>query len=128
MFSVEWDQEDINQLNISLGGLIPEELVKGELMPFTREFMEYVSTYPPPKADSSYIRTNNLWESWHYAQVNPLTTQVTNYAVYAGYVQGREQVAMHKETGWRRLYEEAPKWARMLIDKLAHKAGIVWSS
>ena len=128
MFSVEWDQEDLNSLVISLDGLDPQELVGDELLPFTKNLVDFTAEYPPPKPDSKYVRTGHLGDSWFYHQMNPLMTMVNNMAAYAGYVQGREQVAMHKETGWTNLYEEAEKRVRGFIERLKYKAGKIWSS
>ena len=128
MFQVEWDAEDLNQLNIALDGLHPPELVGSELKPLASNIVFDTSRYPPVPEGSTYVRTNNLFNAWDYKQVNPLAMKIENLMPYAGYVQGREQTAKHAGTGWKVLYTVAEAKVKWLLDKIANKAENIWKS
>ena len=128
MFSVEWDQEDLNQLNISLGGLEPPELVGDELLPLVANIAFETMRYPPVPEGSTYERTEKLFGAWTYKQMNPLSAKIENLMPYAGYVQGREQTAKHAGTGWKVLYTVAEDKVKWLLSKLANKADKIWTT
>ncbi len=127
MFSVEWDQEDLNDLVVDLDALYPEELAGKELPHWSMEVMQDVMAYPPPKKDSTYVRTGNLLAGWKRA-IKPKQVRIFNPVDYGIWVQGREQITMHAATGWKRLHEWAEKHMERLIYKLEMKALGIWDT
>jgi len=127
MFQVEYDQEDLNQLNISLNGLMPPELVGDELKPLGVNIVFDVQRYPPPIPDSTYVRTNKLFEGWHNKKEGALKLRIWNPVDYGIYVQGREQAGIHQGR-WKNLYEEAPKHVAALLERLWRKAEKIWTT
>ena len=127
MFQVEWDQEDLNELNISLDGIMPKELMR-ENAPRLAHMVEYgAKGYPPPKQGSSYIRTNKLFEGWK-REVKPMAVRIFNPVDYGIFVQGREQVAMHRATGWKRLHEIAEAQVERFIYFLEMRINKIWNT
>ena len=127
MFSVEWDEEDINELVLDLDALMPEELAGEELPHWSMEVLQDVAAYPPPKKDSTYVRTGKLFGGWK-REVMPKAVRLFNPVDYGIFVQGREQTAMHAGTGWKRLYEWAEKHMERLVYKLEMKALGIWNT
>ena len=127
MFQVEYDPEDLAQLNISLNGLMPPELVGDELKPLGVNIVFDTQRYPPPIPDSTYVRTNKLFEGWHNKKLSPLSLRIWNPVDYGIYVQGREQAPVHQGR-WKVLFEEAQKHVEALLDKLARKVDKIWTT
>jgi len=127
VFSVEWDPEDLNTLIVDLNGLYPEELAGKELPHWSMELLQDVAAYPPPKKDSTYERTFKLFGGWKRV-LQPLQVRLFNPVEYAVFVQGRDQVAMHATTGWKRLHDWAEKHMERLIYKLEMKALGIWDT
>ena len=127
-WTIEWDEEDLAGLTISLNGLMPPKLVGYELKPLAANIVFDTSRYPPPIPDSTYIRTNKLFDAWDYYQMHPLAVKIENVMPYAGYVQGREQTALHKSTGWKVLFTVAEEKVKWLLNKLASKAEKIWTT
>ena len=128
MFSVEWDEEDLNELNISLDMLMPPELAREELPRLAYIVMAETRRYPPPKQGSTYERTNKLFEGWKREVLDHLKVKVYNPVEYGTYVQGRWQVDMHKTTGWRNLYEMAEKQVERFIYHLEMRINKIWNT
>ena len=127
MIEVEYDPEDIANLIIDLDGMMPPELVGNELRPLTTNIVFDVQRYPPPIPDSTYVRTENLFNAWHHEKQNDLTARIWNTMDYSIYVQGREQAGIHQGR-WKNLFEEAPKHVEALIDKLMRKVENLWTT
>ena len=126
MLEVKIEPRDLLELDLALTKLDAEHILKGEWVPFIDNVVEVVSVYPPVPQDSKYLRTGDLFVAWHAEVVNPLMAQVQNVAEYAGYVQGHEQTAQHKGTGWIELHKKASDMLDIFADKLWQKIETIW--
>ena len=59
--------------------------------------------------------------------IQPKQVRIYNPVDYGIFVQGREQTAMHAETGWKKLHDWAEKHLERLIYKLEMKAQGIWN-
>lgn len=67
-----------------------------------------LTTEPPPKAGSNYVRTHTYSRNWHRSDVRltgaGLVGTINNPTLYAQWVGGNEagnnQLPMHRATGW----------------------------
>ena len=127
MITVEIDPKDVKSLEQALYKLNGKRLLEGEwrdlLVPLKRE----LRTYPAPPPGSRYVRTHNLKRSWQYAIVSPERAEVSNTAIYAGYVQGENQAAVHQGR-WSIFTEVGGRHFSEFIDKLTTKIGKIWAS
>jgi len=128
LIEVEFEPRDILSLELALKNLDAAALLKDEWMPFMARVIEVSGAYPPVPAGSKYIRTFHLNRSWDKEVINPLTAQVLNNAIYAGYVVGHEQTAMHAGTGWKHAFDEASRLLDFLAQKLWEKAERIWTA
>ena len=121
--SVKFNTADLIGLKLALRDLSPKRLLSGELDDFAEDVIDYAGWYPPPLATSN--RTGNLGKSWEY-DIHGMEVTITNYASYAGYVHGDEQIDVHAQTGWRLLADAANDKVDDLIHRLLQKAGNIW--
>ena len=109
------------------GKLDAKVLLKDEWGPFLTRFVGFVSKYPPDFPGNTYTRTGHLGASWTKQVLDPLTAQVMNIAMYAGFVQGHEQTALHAGHKWKDAFLEARRWADFLLEDLWEKAMHIWT-
>ena len=128
MFQVEFDEEDVAELILDLEGLAPPELLKKELPKFGLEVMHETMVYPPVPAGSTYKRTEKLFQGWKREILSPLKIRIFNPVDYGVYVQGRQQTAKHKQTGWKVLFEEAEARIDRFIYRLERIVMGIWDS
>ena len=126
MIEAEFDSLEIKMLLQDLKGLRPENLLKGELAPFALAVGKQIGRYPPDFPGNTYRRTQHLSRNWYYELIDPLAIELGNLARYAGWVHGPKQVSLHAGHGWKRLFEEAPKYVAAFLRKIATKAGRKW--
>ena len=124
---MEWDPEQLDELNIALDMMMPKELMKEELPRLGYMVEHETKGYPPPKPDSKYVRTNNLFEGWR-REVMPMKLHFWNVVDYGIFVQGREQVDMHRATGWKRLFEVAEAQVERFIYHLEMRINKIWNT
>ena len=127
MIEAEINPNDLRELRIAMKGLQPEELLKGELMPFAKGVSEKAGWYPPDFPGNTYMRTGLLGRSWVYGLIDSLSVEVANMAYYAGYVHGPEQYPVHRAHFWRRLYEVADDKIDEFIQKINDKIERIWN-
>ena len=127
MINAEIDPRDLREFQVAMRGLHPRKLFKGEWLPFVRAVSVETGHYPPDFPGNTYSRTGNLGRNWRYAVLSPLSAEVGNAAIYAGYVHGQEQVSVHASHGWRRLFEIGDKRLAAFIEKIAAKVSRLWS-
>lgn len=94
--SVKWGGVPELLTRLSSSDPIAEGLKQGK-----EQFHEALKTYPPPKPDSTYIRTGFLRDHWRVRAVSNTEFRATNSASYASFVQGRFRRRYHYVTGWR---------------------------
>ena len=128
MIEAEIPPEDLRELMLDLKGLRPEHLFKGHMGPFVKEIGMQTGKYPPPMADSAYVRTGHLGRSWYYNVIDSLSAEVGNLAIYAGWVHGPKQVDYHGAHGWRRLYEMGDKTMKAFVRKMEERIDRIWRS
>ena len=127
MITAEIDPRDLREFVLAMRGLDPKELFKDEWLPFVKAVAEDAGMYPPDFPGNTYVRTGNLGRNWRYAVLSPLSAEVGNAAVYAGYVHGHEQISLHAGHGWRRLFEIGDKRLADFIRKIDAKVSKLWS-
>ena len=127
MIEVKFEPRDILSLELALTKLDAEILLKHEWGPFLDNFVKYVKIYPPEIPGSSYVRTHHLEESWTSGVVDPLTAQVINAAIYAGWVQGHEQTATHAGHKWTNAFEKGKAHLDYLAQTIMEKAIRIWT-
>jgi hypothetical protein len=123
MATAEWYPGDIEGLYRALDGLDPVKLAGPLLRNFATGIIDVTSVYPPPVAASQ--RTGELGRSWSQS-IHGLDVEIRNEAVYAGWVQGEEQVPYHKAHGWLNLFDVAIVHLDKFILELAERAESVW--
>jgi hypothetical protein len=128
MIEAEIPPEELRELYIDLKGLHPTVLFQGKLGPFMRDIRDETMVYPPPNAESAYVRTDHLKGKWFYNVIDSLSAEVGNFAKYAGYVHGPGQVAVHRATGWKRLYEIGDEKSKAFIKMIEDKIDKIWRS
>ena len=126
MIKVEINEGDVLSLKVALKGLEPKRVFGGELLPFAEDIGDYVGEYPPDFPGNTYIRTGHLGRSWAFRENNPLEAEIRNAAIYAGWVHGHEQLALHAGHDWRHLYNEATRMAVEFMRKIAAKVDRIW--
>ena len=126
MIEAKIEPRDLIELDLAMKKLDAEVLLVGEWVPFLEHTLEVIEVYPPVPQDSNYLRTGNLFASWHVEQVNPLMGQIQNVAEYAGYVQGHDQTAQHAGTGWIDAFKKAKDLAWHFVEKIGDKAEAIW--
>ena len=126
MIDAKINPKDVLKLKIAMRNLDPKMLFEGEWDPLLNKTVDVVGTYPPDFIGNTYKRTGNLGRNWRGRVNNPLSAQVENLAVYAGYVHGHEQIALHAGHGWKNLYSEGEKLAAEFIKKIAEKVDRIW--
>jgi len=122
MITAEIRPKDLKEFNKDMKALRPKELLKGELGPFAVGVIREVAQYPRP---SGYPRTGHLGRSW-YHRLYGLDVTIGNSAIYAGYVQGEEQLAHHGAQGWKRLMDVAVTRMDKLIKHIMSKMERLW--
>lgn len=127
MIEVKIPPDELISLDLAMKQLDAEVLLQGEWDPFLTRVVELVGKYPPDFPGNTYKRTGHLGMSWHKEQVDALTGQVQNVAVYAGWVHGFEQTAGHAGHGWVKLWDKAKWLAGFLVEKIGDKAERIWS-
>ena len=127
MIEAKIEPRDLMSLNLAMTKLDAEVLLQGEWDPFLVRVVDVVGKYPPDFPGNTYKRTGHLGDSWHKEVINPLSAQVQNVAIYAGWVHGHEQQAGHAGHGWVHLYEKAKWLLGFLIEKIGDKAERIWS-
>jgi len=126
MIKAEIDPRDLMELRLDLHRLKPINLLRDDLRDMAYFIEKAVKPYPPVPENSHYIRTGNLYESWYHRANGDLEVEVGNLAIYAGYVQGYEQIAYHAKTGWLRLRETAESMIEGFIEKINRKIDLLW--
>ena len=126
MIEAEIEPDDLRSLNIAFKGLIPAEILKGELAPFAKQVGIVAGKYPPPVPSSRYVRTHHLDRSWYFRLLSPESVEVGNLATYAGWVHGPQQVDYHGAHGWRRLFEIADSMIIAFVRKIEAKVDRIW--
>jgi hypothetical protein len=127
MIEAEIPPEELRELMKDLKGLRPEELLKGELLPFVKVVGKHAGKYAPP-VNSPYVRTGHLGRSWYYNTLDSLSAEVGNFAKYAGYVHGPRQIDVHRGHGWKRLFEIGEAAITAFIKTIEIKAERIWRS
>ena len=127
MIEVQFEPRDIVGLDLAMKRLDAKVLLQGEWNPFMVRFIELVGKYPPDFAGNTYKRTGHLGRSWTKQVVDPLTARIGNDAIYAGWVQGHEQMAYHAGHGWQDAFERAKDLIWHLIEKIGDKAERIWA-
>lgn len=97
-----------------LNAIAAEDAVFDALQVEMAQFREDLLAYPPPKTDGKYIRTNNLWESWHVSYRRGISIELWNEARYAKFVYGDNTGAGQQgppwlAPGWPNMYEKFQK-------------------
>lgn len=123
---IKVEPRDLIKLDLVMTQLDAQSLLTGEWMPFMTKIVDVVGEYPPDFPGNTYVRTGHLGESWTKEVLNPLQARIGNDAVYAGYVQGHEQIDLHAGHGWKHLFEEAQKYAEYFVEKIGEKAERLW--
>lgn len=128
MIEVKVEPRDLIKLNLAMKQLDAAVLLQGEWDPFMTRVIELVGKYPPDFPDNTYVRTGHLGRSWTQEVLNPLQARIGNDAIYAGYVHGHEQIALHAGHGWKHLFDEANRLATVLVEQLWQKAMRIWTA
>ena len=123
MISVEIDPDDLRELMKDLKALRPDNLVKPNLDPMGKKIIQIAGKYPPP---SGYPRTGHLGRSWIH-QVFGLDLKIGNLASYAGWVHGQEQITVHRNRGWKRVFEVMEEQVSKLLDKIQKEIDKLWT-
>ena len=118
---------ELIEFDLALKNLHPEKLLEGEWLPFATDVMLTAANYAPDFPGNTYTRTGHLWESWGRDVESPLSASVFNFALYAGHVQGAEQMAVHAGHGWKKLFDVGLRMAQDFVNMLADKADRIWS-
>ena len=133
MISVQFEPRDIIGFELAMKGLDARVLLMDEWDPYLVQVIDIIKKYPAPVPDSKYVRTFTLLHSWSHAVVDALTGQILNdaqqpnTAIYAGWVQGHEQTALHAGHGWINAFEKAEDLLYILIERVGDKAELNWS-
>lgn len=127
LFSVEWDQEDLDSLIVALDMIAPDEMVQDELPKLGYLVEHETKGYPPVPAGSTYQRTEELFRGWR-RDVMPMAVKIFNVKDYGIFVQGREQTAKHRGTGWKRLHEIAEAQVERFIYRLEMLINKIWTT
>lgn len=122
------DPDDLRELTLDLARLKPENLLKGELLHFATTVGITAGKYAPNFPGNTYVRTGHLGRSWYSHALGDLAAEVGNLAIYAGWVHGPQQVAIHRAHGWRRLFEMGEEMLDDFVKKIADRAGEIWQS
>lgn len=104
-----------------------KDLPKEELYAIGDSIVEEVRTYPPPRANSTYVRTNRLKKGWSISKMSG-SVEISNDVEYAGWVQGESQVQIHEETGWIKLWDSATGNLNAGIQTIWEKIASIWRS
>lgn len=127
MIEGQINPKDYQEFLLVMDHLEPEKLMRDEWAPFLRGVIGEVRPYPEKLPNQQYERTFNLRDSWGYEITNPLQAKVENTAVYAGYVQGMDQAAVHVGR-WTILFEKGAELFEELVGKLARKVDRIWTN
>lgn len=106
--------EGLNTLQMKLAFFQDPQGVAAGIKEAAQHVQGVAALYPPPKADSTYRRTDNLGDGW---TVNPfkLGASVENNVDYGPYVQGEQQVGFHAVTGWKTTDQIAEKEKKVVL-------------
>jgi len=124
-FEAYINPKDLQEFHICMDNLHPDKVLEGEWRPFLVPLQRELRTYPPPPMGSKYVRTFNLKRNWQYAVLSPTSAEIGNAAIYAGWVQGVEQAAVHVGR-WPMAVTVAEKHLEAFIDRLAKKVERIW--
>ena len=125
-FEAYINPKDLQEFHIAIDHLHPEKVLDGEWGPFLRGIIADIKPYPARRENQKYVRTFHLRDSWEWNIKSPLEAEVGNVAVYAGYVQGVEQAAIHVNR-WQRLVDVGERNLEEFINKLMRKVEHIWT-
>jgi hypothetical protein len=124
-FEAYVNPKDLQEFYICMDDLHPDKVLEGEWRQFLTPLQRELRTYPPPPVGSKYVRTFNLKRNWQYAVLSPTEAEIGNCAVYAGWVQGVEQAAVHVGR-WKQATLIAQEHLDQFIERLSKKVERVW--
>lgn len=128
MITVEFEPRDIIKLELAMKQLDAKVLLMDEWGPFLKKFVKVASEYAPDFPGNTYTRTGHLGESWIDQVLDPLTAQVMNLAIYAGWVVGHEQTALHAGHKWKYAFDVARDHLDYLVQDLWEKVEQIWTA
>ena len=123
-FEAYIDPKDLAEFHLVMEKLEPDKLIdrwRNLLVPLKRD----LRNYPPPPENSKYIRTNNLKRNWQYVVHSPKYAEMSNAAIYAGWVMGVEQAGIH-EGRWRIAFKVAEEHLEKFVQFLSDKVAKTW--
>jgi len=125
-FTASIDPKDLLEFHIAMDHLQPDKLLENEWRPFMLPMQRELRVYPAKLPNQKYVRTLNLKRNWQYAVLSPTSAEIGNAAIYAGYVQGVEQAAIHVGR-WSKMVDIGEKHLEAFIEKLSKKVERVWT-